>query len=249
VVDFWKEYGEGYILFSQLFSYENWQTILSRIASEISNVRSSASVSILDVGSGYGINILNILQMLYSEKKVRHILDVVEPSEQARLILRALIPNETLGGFLRNVYSSIADISVKVFDAVLVMHSSYYIDSFETELAKIYNQNVTVGGLVILLALPDTSPFFLQRKELYLPNTSTRIKGYLNREGIEYKTFALRSRFLFPNKIILSKKGMNALYKFMTRGLIPEPEFIVALDKLRSGEAVDFGDELIVIRK
>lgn len=247
--NFWKEYGKAYTLFSQYCNYNDWQIILRRIANEITGTNSNRALSVLDVGTGHGLNALNLLEILYSETGQKHLLDVVEPSHEATFLLQSLLSTVSTGGFLRNIYHNISEIDEAAYDVMIFMHSSYYISEFQHVIKCTYFNNLQKGGKIIILALPDTSPFFLGEKKLLLNNTSTRIKLMLNNLDLKFDSYVLHSRFMLSNAQGISSSGMDAFYHFMTREIIVKDKFVEILRKRTRKEPLDFGDELIVINK
>ena len=245
---FWKEYGKAYIVFSQFCHYGDCQAIVHRIANEIDLISGRNCLSIIDIGTGYGLNILKVLEILFSKTRKRHLLDVVEPSEEALLHLNDLLSREAVGGFLREAYHDISEIKKNLYDVIVIMHSSYYIEGFNKILIDIYKNNLRQGGKIIILALPDSSPFFLGHC-LRLDHTSNWIKTYLGQQNIDYKVFSLQSRFIFPKKFLLTQKGADSLYTFMTRKSITKLEFLKLLKPFVDKGIIDFGDELIIIDK
>lgn len=247
--DFWKEYSKSFMIFSQYCSYTDWADILKRIANEIASSNKSNSLSIIDVGTGYGKNINEIMEILFTNNRIRNILDVVEPSNQIHSIIRSLITDFKDDGYLRNLFSNISNFEDKKYDVILFMHSSYYIHDFNNILFKLCSNNLHENGKILILSLPDTSPFFLKKSDLSLPNTSTSIKVFLERISIGYNSYPFSSKFFFNDKFLLSEKTCDHLYHFFTRKLIEKDEFVECIKKVCKNGVIDFNDELIIIRK
>jgi hypothetical protein len=65
--NFWENYGKSYAAFSQHCDNSDWRKILETISNEILNIGVNRPLNILDVGTGIGKNITEILEMLLSK--------------------------------------------------------------------------------------------------------------------------------------------------------------------------------------
>ena len=238
-------------MFSKFCDFNDWQSILNRIASEIIEVQDNKPLSILDVGAGLGINTECIANIVFTHRKIRNSIDIIEPSQHAREIARRLMVSEDKGGILRNFFPNLSDINTRKYDVVIFLHSTYYINDFYNWLQKIFRNNLREGGKVLVLAIPSDSPFFLDPK-LALPHTSSQIKYYLSQKGFEFTPYSLTSKFYINTHFIFSEIEIDHLYHFMTSSksnIISREEFCERLKSKASSGVIDFQDELIVIRK
>lgn len=250
MTDFWIETGDAYLTFSQYCHYKDWQAILQSIANEIVAVTKRVAVpAVLDVGCGIGINTLNIAEIIYSETRKRVECDVVEPSTWALDIATHVMQKSSDGGFLRKSFTAVHLADDRQYDAILFMHSAYYIKDFGKTLMRLYRHQLREGGAIILLALSDSSPFFLNDSRLILPNTSTAICGTLQKEKLPFAAYPLRSRLVLSDTRLSVAAFVTRLNSFVSRGKLTDSEFRRAMTKITNDGYVDFSDELLVVRR
>ena len=249
MADFWEEYGKAYAVFAHYCSFDDWKTNLKRIALEIAKSSQNAPVSVLDVGTGYGKDVLDLSRILLAEIKGMPIFDIVEPPSFTREMLRRILSPVADGGCLRNEYDDIADIGAECYDTILFMNATYYIEECENVLVDCLERNVNPGGRLVILALPETSDFFLDIPELVLPYNATAIQRFLQERNISFHKIPLQSTYHLPDVLSLSSTLVDHLYSFMTESKIGNSDFIAALGRKQNGGDLDFKDELIVIEK
>ena len=249
--DFWTKFGQAYLVFSKFCDYEDWQSILKRIAEEIIAIQANRPLAVLDVGAGYGINTMYISNIVFNHSRIRSVIDIIEPSKQARETAINLLVREVNGGTLKDAFSNLAEIGKRKYDIILFLHSSYYIQDFHTWLKKIYVTNLRQGGKILILAIPDDSPFFIDPRSR-LQFTSSQLKFTLSQGGFDFTPHQLRSRFYVNTNFVISSTEADQLYLFMAQTQIPnmsKEEFCLKLKEKASDGVINLGDELLVIRK
>lgn len=249
--DFWKQLGQSFLVFSKFCDFDDWQNILKRLACEIVSVNQQHALSILDVGAGLGINTECIANIIFSQNKIRNIIDIIEPSKSARDISRGLLVTEDKGGSIRNIFPGLVNVKNQIYDVIMFIHSSYYINNFYLTLNSLLKYNLREGGKILILALPSESPFFLDPK-LELPFTSSQIQYYLSQNDINFNAYTLTSKFFINTNFIFSQNEINQLYHFMTsskKGILTKGKFCEILKSKAHNGIIDFQDELIVIEK
>lgn len=247
--DFWEEYGKAYAVFAHYCSFDDWKVNLKQIAMEAAGTNQDAPLTVLDVGSGYGKDVLDLSRILLAQTQKIPVFDVVEPPSFAREMLRRILISHTEGGCLRNEYDDISEIGEEQYDAILFMNAAYYIEGFENVLDNCLERHLKPGGRVIILALPETSDFFLDIPDLVLPYNATEIQDVLCKRDIPFSKIQLRSTYYLPEMAALSQSLIDHLYTFMTESKISKEKFLTALVRKRSEGFLDFKDELIVIER
>lgn len=247
--NFWENYGKSYAAFSQHCDNSDWRKILETISNEILNIGVNRPLNILDVGTGIGKNIAEVLEMLLSKTSRMNILDVVEPSQQAVDIMSKFLLKMDEGGFMRNIFRNINDVEMNKYDVIIFMHSSYYIQIFNGVVQSLLKNNLNGNGKIIILSLSSNSPFFLDKPQLNLPNTSDSIKNYLRGKGIQFSDVWLDSRFHFSGNGKADINSFRFFYDFMTQRKIELDEFKVLLKDVGKNGELNFKDELITIAK
>lgn len=243
-VDFWTSIGDAYRIFSAYCRYDDWQHILNVLADRIVQINDRTSSCILDVGCGLGRNTLSISEALFTRTGHRPIVDIVEPSLLARSTVQNLIPTHSQGGFLRSEYGSIGELDKREYDAVLFLHSTYYINQLQEQLSVLTKKHLRTDGKLLFLVLPGTSPFFIRSQRL--PNTAERLELMLDELHLARQSLSLSSRFLFGHKHLLTTETVSSLRRFMNCEDMTDEEFCdVLLQKANRGE-IDFGDRLII---
>ncbi len=249
--DFWKKHDHSYRLFSQFCSTDDWYKITSAIAGAIVKYASSKScqTSILDIGCGTGTSTETICEQIFTKTRCFPSLTIVEPSQTARERVKAhILPRSKLGP-LYNSFSNIKEIPEDyVTDAILFLHSTYYIDNFEESLKDLINFHLRPGGAVFALVLPEQSPFFLDLPPL--PNCANKVESLFRLFNLDESSFTLRSRFQFPDGDGFSKAELESLRRFW-RPTIPTTEaFGNRLVKYADATLeIDFQDHLIIGKK
>jgi len=163
MIDFWTEFDKSYRLFSQFCDSDDWHRILRAVAGAVIHhvELTDCQLSLLDVGCGSGVASETICEQIYSQTRCFPSLSVVEPSSIARDRFSANILANADAGPLKHSFRTICEIpsDFKV-DAILFLHSTYYLDDLEKELRRLVDSNLRPGGAVFTLVLPEQSPFF-----------------------------------------------------------------------------------------
>lgn len=247
--DFWKHFGHSYAIFSMYCDYNDWRKILDEICKEITAPEIKRTINFLDIGAGIGKNTNEIIEIMISRYRTNVLADAVEPSPLARSYIKNIVIEKRFGGFLNKTYSDVTKIQKKKYDAIILMHSSYYIDDFFKKLTKLYNESLNQGGKILILSLPSSSIFFLKEDSLQLPYTSDKIISWLNDNEIDFSIKKLKSRFSSNIKFQKVYNPVKHFYKFFTRKEISIEKFILLYKKHIDNKTVNFNDELIIIKK
>lgn len=249
--DFWALHDKGYRLFSQFCDPNDWYNILRGVADELQgNSLNHKSKHLLDIGAGTGQNTQLLLELLFANGGPRDIITAVEPSELARGRIKNSLLLQADGGFLARILTDIDQIGPDRFDAIVLLHSSYYIPDFEKVLSRLYTRNLHDRGSLVVLALSAQSPFFLGRAACY-KNVAEEIMAVAARNGWATKTFNYRSQFRFPAWLKLSEPSNQQLYKFIANGSgLTYREYRERFEQyMVSDSGVDLRDRLIHIEK
>jgi SAM-dependent methyltransferase len=242
MIDFWEEFGLSYMAFSQHCDFFDWRNIIDTITNEIDRLKQKRPIlDIVDIGCGFGKNIMEIEETLYTKHKIFDNIDIFEPSEKAYNILKLSMLQDSYGGYINNIYNSFDSFSQKKYDAIIFMHSAYYIKDFNRYLENVYSNNLKKDGIILILALPSSSAFFLGQPSLVLPYTADEIIEHLSKSSLTYSTVDLDSHFYFD------EKRLKFLYKFMTREKISLEQYSNLMNTLYLNKKVNFSDKLIKI--
>jgi len=243
--DFWASLGEAYRVFSAYCRYDDWHHILNILVDRIVQINARTSVCLLDVGCGLGRNTLSISEALFTRTGHRPVIDVVEPSSIARSTVRALMPPHSRGGFLRTEYIDLGELDEQEYDAILFIHSTYYITNLQEQIQSLAQRHLRPEGKLLFLVLPGASPFFLDSGPL--PNTAEKVELILDELRLLRHSMSLPSRFLFGDgRFLLTADTASSLRQFMKCESMTDDEFCnVIADRAKHG-AIDFGDRLII---
>jgi hypothetical protein len=251
MIDFWTQFDKSYRLFSQFCDSDDWHIIIKAVAGAIIEYAGNPNcqISILDVGSGNGVASQTLCEQIYSRTRCFPSLSVVEPSSIARGRLESNILFSSDSGPL--IYASEiveylpSDLKV---DAILFLHSTYYIDEMDKLLKKLVDTHLRQGGAVCVLVLPEQSPFFLNLP--CLDNCSDAIEKMFKLMNLETHSFLLQSRFLFPKGGEFADAELDVLRKFFMPSVGSTTAFKKRLNdyKNHNGE-IDFQDHLLIGKK
>lgn len=245
--DFWAQFDKSYRLFSQFCDSDDWHRILKAVAGAVAQYAGNpdSQISILDVGCGSGVATQTICEMVYSASGCFPTLVTVEPSVMARSRLETNILQDSDCGPLRHNIAQLdalpADLRV---DAILFLHSTYYIDDLSNALENLVKSHLRPTGAVCALVLPENSPFFMDLP--CLPNCSDALEAMFKRLGLEVSSFTLKSRFLFPEGGEFSDAEYDALRRFWMPSARNLQDFKMRVKEYHAQSEIDFQDHLLV---
>ena len=249
--DFWAKHDINYRVFSHFCDSEDWHNILKSIAAQF-RWDDGLSRSVLDVGAGTGINTTALMEILYAQQNCRHFVSTLEPSAKARERIEHNIIYEKDGGFLRDIFATYSELNGRKFDAIVFLHSSYYVTDFEQQLTQLYRDNLYEGGVIVIVTLSRDSPFFLGYPPS-VPNTAESITQWIKAVGFKYDVKILPSHFRLPQGLAPDQKLFDHLFSFICdHTQIDASDFNARLaTHLISGDrnGVDLKDRLIVLSK
>lgn len=249
MIDFWIKYGKSFNAFCQHCNYDDWQDIIETLSKEIVSISCKRHLNLLDVGCGYGKNISEVIEYIFTRTKNKPIIDVVEPDKKAQSFLEYFLLDNKNGGVLRNTFTHLNDNKSLSYDCIIFMHSSYYIKSFNTHLKYIFKNQLNEGGKILILSLSSDSTFYLQRPETLLDYTSDEIEVFLQEQRIPYSIKELNSRFHLSKQELDDPFKLDSFYEFMTLGRIPIESYRKMLLKKHEKDELNFRDKLIIIEK
>ena len=251
MIDFWVQFDKSYRFFSQFCDSDDWHLILKAVAGAVIEYAGNPScqISILDVGSGNGVASQTLCEQIYSRTRCFPSLSVIENSSMAQDRLKSNILFSSDCGPLKYATERAEKLpsDFKV-DAILFLHSTYYIDEINKLLKKLVDTHLRPGGAVIVLVLPEQSPFFLDLPRL--DNCSDAIETMFKTMNLETHSFTFQSRFLFPKGGEFDDNELDLLRKFFMQNSGSTTEFKNRLNdyKNRNGE-IDFQDHLLIGKK
>ena len=105
-------------------------------------------------------------------------------------------------------------------------------------------------GFLVIVALSERSPFFLNNSQLLLPNTSTDIEKWVgsSNEWRVVRKLSMQSRAKISFDQFNRPGFLSSLYGFFTQERISFDEFRKAMRGF-VGSEIDLGDEILVISK
>lgn len=251
MTDFWAQFDKSYRLFSQFCDSDDWHLILKVVAGAITKYAGNPNcqISILDVGCGSGAGSQTVCEQIYSKTGCFPSLSIVEPSSIARDRLKSNTLPGSDGGPLNLAAETIDSLpsDLKV-DAILFLHSTYYIEEMEKQLKKPVDSHLRPGGAVCALVLPEQSPFFLGLPPL--TNCSNEVETIFKSMNLDTRSVTLKSRFLLPKGGAFTDAEMDALRKFFMPIANSSAEFKKRLDDYRNHDGqIDFQDHLLIGKK
>lgn len=249
--DFWTQFDESYRLFSQFCDSDDWHLILKVVAGAVIKYAGNPNcqISILDVGCGSGVASETICEQIYVRTRCFPSLSVVEPSSKARGRLKSNTLSDSFCGPLKHTAEKLASLpsDLKV-DAILFLHSTYYIEELEKQLKKVVDSHLRPTGAVFALVLPDQSPFFLDLP--HLANCSDEVEAMFKSMNLETYSVLLKSRFRLPKGGEFSDAELDSLRKFVMPSANSSSEFKKRLaDYTNHDGEIDFQDHLLIGKK
>jgi SAM-dependent methyltransferase len=247
--DFWNEFDEAYRLFSQYCDTNDWHRILESIAGAVAATKpaSGSALTVLDVGCGNAVATQTICEQVFAATGWFPQLGVVEPSIIARERLYGHLLVSSTGGPMELAAKSIEAIPAnRQFDAIVFVHSTYYVAHLADQLQVLVDVHLAPSGAVIVLALPRYSPFFLGLPPL--PHCADEVHMILSRMGLRVESYQLRSRFRLPTQV--SAVQWEHLMRFMAPHVSDLTSFQALVKQfLCKARVADFGDHLLVGRR
>lgn len=245
--DFWTQSAGGYAALSMLSNPDDWAHIIDAIAGEISSSLASkgAFCRFLDVGTGLGETAFRLSQRLLATYRIRSRATLVEPSAQARdcARLRWLPLSYQDGASIVDSVEAVPD--TERFDAILYIHSTYYVSDLRAQIRRL-RSSLARGGIFVVLALPTESPFFLGLGDLGHKNLAEAVDALLISEGFQTCLTPMVSRLTVPEGL-WNSPGWRDLWMKMYPATIDG----VQLQELLSSyirDGTNLADRLIVAR-
>lgn len=245
--DFWTHSGGGYAALSMLSNPDDWAHIIDAIAGEISSslAAKSAFCRFLDVGTGLGETAFRLSQRLLATYRIRSRATLVEPSARARdcARLRWLPLSYQDGASIVDTVEAVPD--AERFDAILYIHSTYYVSDLRAQI-RYLRSRLARGGIFVFLALPKESPFFLGLGDLGHKNLADAVDELLVSEGFQTCVTPLVSRVTIPESL-WDSPGWRALWMKMYPTTFDEAQLQERLPSyIRDG--TNLADRLIVAK-
>jgi SAM-dependent methyltransferase len=250
MTNFWAQFDKSYRLFSQFCDSDDWHLILRVVAGAVVKYAQTpnSQISILDVGCGNGMATQTVCEQIYTKTGCFPSLSVVEPSGLARDRLQSNLLLSSDCGPLMHTVAHLEKLppDLKV-DAILFLHSTYYIPDLEECLRTLVDTHLRAGGAVVALVLPEQSPFFLDLP--HLANCSDEVEDLFVSIGLATHSVALRSRFLVP-KGEFTDAELDRLRKFFMPNARSSAEFKARLSDYTNRDGlIDFQDHLLIGKK
>nr|VFK25817.1 MAG: Methyltransferase domain-containing protein [Candidatus Kentron sp. MB]VFK27178.1 MAG: Methyltransferase domain-containing protein [Candidatus Kentron sp. MB]VFK75081.1 MAG: Methyltransferase domain-containing protein [Candidatus Kentron sp. MB] len=148
---FWTNQGEAYKTYSYYWHTEDKAKIIEHLARHIVEAISGiAQPEILDVGTGMGNKILDVMMRILILSHQLPVVDITEPHEHSLKLARQFLPHHEHGGFLRDAFLTIEETGPRKYDVVLLNNSIYYFEPFEESIPSFLEQLNPHGLLLIL---------------------------------------------------------------------------------------------------
>lgn len=242
---FWSELGDSYRAFSALSDEGDWQLVIQQIATIVAS-NAGSTVKIFDYGSGLGTTAASIRRRLYGDHGLLSSWILYDPDDFARKVSAFNMPQIS-----DQLNVAIIDEIPKndKFDIVLFVHTSYYMDEFDTVLDRIFRTLFSeINSQVICVVMPKDSPFFIKGLNNMHVWTAEQIVTVARRKGFKCDVIKLRSRFRWLPEIRKDHILSHLVTSFVCgRSSVTDREVEIVRDAL-AGE-VDFGDYLISIKR
>ena len=248
-VQFWKRHSADYENFSTICNPTDWEELIKKISETIANFREGHDVhEILDVGAGTGETARRIRGVLNYNYAVPTSWTLLEPDMLLHSHHKRLCSDGNGFAHVRDAVSAMGDLQ-RIFDLILAVHSTYYLGS-PASFLNAFGRVLQSHGVLVIVALSERSPFFLNKSQLLLPNTSTSIQKWVSSSSewrvVSKLSMKSRAKISFDQ---FNRPGfLSSLYGFFTQGQVGFDEFRKGM-RCFVGSEVDLGDEILVISK
>lgn len=247
---FWRDEQPGYATLSYLSDPDDWASIISAISTHIAeSVEDRDTCRILDVGSGLGTTSYNIMKRLLASFNVSSQATLVEPSDEARSFSRLLFSNSDHRFGTAVCYENISQVGEsEKYDAVLFIHSSYYIRDLEGTISAISERHLKTNGRIIFLVLPGISNFFLGLADHGYPNCSEEVIAICKSLNLKTSVHNMTSRVRVPNNLWQSKDVVANWARFFEASAVSVDE-LQRLLRVYITDGADLRDKLIIAER
>lgn len=240
----WLEMGEAYQAFSSLSDEGDWQALMSQVSSLIAS-NATCNKNILDYGSGLGTTSASIRRRMYGDHGVLSSWCLYEPDAWARKASAFVMP--PLGKHMDVVVND--SLPKGVFDTVLFVHTTYYVADFADVLNGLFEQSIlTENGRVICVAMPESSPFFIDELQNRHYWTGDRISEAAKKFGLRCDVVKMRSRFRLLPSVEQDEELLTLITQFVVGKKNVSLDHVLCVKRCLSGET-DFGDWVIVLQR
>lgn len=243
--DFWHDLDETF----KVYRYHCHPRDRARIISEITRrimdtAESRRPFEILDIGTGKGENILDIMASLFMQNRRPSALDIVEPSLMARECALQLLPRYEYGGCLRNAFSTLEETEERTYDAITLYNAIFYFEPLE-ESVVYFLHRLKQGGILIFLYANGFVDYESVIQDICdksgIPHKITLsvlpLRLFMGEGEIVYKTDMLKTlkRFCFQSKDLCNNP-------------VSDEEFIEILRACSEDGFVDYEHRLLTIQ-
>lgn len=256
---FWETDPSFYSRLDNLFIKSDLVRVHLEIAAAIARVHPCGSeISWLDIGSGDGTTICNILNCQISSELSNIKLDCVEPSKAAGSLLTRNLAS--LGIQVNQLHQKPVSEAIfsQSYDIITCLHTSYYFGFTEHQHDKTWSRlsdSLSERGILVVCVLPESSPFFALASPAHFSDfgKAQKVGESLRRHfrRVESKTLSVR----IPTNvfdIVNAHRNLISFYEFLHHvDTEPTPEQLDELrDRLRAyhtnSRFIDMCDELII---
>jgi len=241
----WQVMGAPYQVFSALCDPGDWEKILAATAEAIA-LNSGPHLRVLDVGSGTGLSAERIRRHLLGTHGASSEWMLVEPDRVAQEMEHLLMPP---GGDCLPVNYATHIPDDRVYDVVLLLHSSYYLADLDDRV-RVWSRDVlSRGGIVVCVAMCSASPFYIDAVNNRTTGAAEAFERLCTSHGLVTESCALLSRFRWNGELLQDEKLRRQITRFVSgRDAITSSD-IAAVTRALGDREIDFQDRLIVARR
>jgi hypothetical protein len=239
----------SYQAFSYYCRFTDWLAITYAVAAELarSNLH-NRKLRLLDVGSGPCASTNIVSKQLLDHFGKESSWDVVEPLEELIYSAQFVMQGDGERNGIRNRYQNLDLVPADTYggyDAILFMHSTYYIHDLHGILDKVIARRWGLNTALIFLALPKSSAFFLGQEPLVYNNAAEDVEQECRKRNFRVHKHILRSHIDLTQER-LNDESLLPMYEFVTGGRLTRQEFI-KLVRTRWHNSPDFADILLTV--